>query len=107
MAVMDELVEKAEEISDQQVADVQAVHVGIRGQYDLFIAESFEIVLDIEAAHEVVHFVVFVHDVALEIPDVERFAFKNENSLGIDIPATDDGPADGLALRQKDHETLA
>ena len=65
-------VEETEEIGDHQVANVEAVDVGVRGQHHLVVAEAFEVVLDVQRAHEVVHLVVFIDDVALEVPDVER-----------------------------------
>ena len=107
VAVMDQMVEEAEEISDQQVADVQAVHVGVGGEDDLLVAEALEVVLDVEAAHEVVHFVVLIDDVALEVPDVERLAFEDEDGLGVDVAATDDRAGGGLAFGEEDHRAFA
>ena len=48
MAVVHELIEEPEKISDQQIADVQSVHVGIGGENDLFVTQAFEVVLDVE-----------------------------------------------------------
>jgi hypothetical protein len=74
MAIVHQLVEEPEEISDQKIPDVQAVDVGVGRQDHLFVAQVFDGVLDIEAAHEVVELVVFVDDIPLEVPDVQRFA---------------------------------
>ncbi len=82
MAVMHQLIEEAEEIGDQQIADVQAVHVGVGGQDDFLVAQAFDVVLDVQAAHEVVHLVVLIDDVALEVPDVERLALEDEDRPG-------------------------
>ncbi len=86
MAVVHELVEEPEEIGDQQVADVQAVHVGVGGENDLVVAQALEVVLDVQAAHEVVHLVVLIDDVALEVPHVERLAFEDEHRLVVSRP---------------------
>ena len=99
MAVMHQLVEEPEEIGDQQIADVQAVHVRVGGQDDFFVAQALDVVLDVQAAHEVVHLVVFINDVALEVPDVERLAFEHENGLGVDVAATDDRSRRPTGLR--------
>ena len=48
MAVVHELIEEPEEIRDHQIADVQAVHVGVGGENDLVVAQAFEVVLDVE-----------------------------------------------------------
>ena len=107
MPVVHELIEEAEEISDQQVADVQAVHVGVGGQDDFFVAQTFEVVLDVEAAHQVVHFIVLINDVALEIPDVERFAFEHENGLRVHVAAADDRAGGGLTFGDENHRAFA
>ena len=39
VAVVDELLEEAEEIRDHQIADVQAVHVRVGGNLDLYFTE--------------------------------------------------------------------
>jgi len=90
VAIVDELIEEAEEIGDEQVANVEPVNVGVRREDDFFVAQAFEVVLDVEAAHEVIHLVVFIDDVAFEVPDVEWFAFEDEDGLVVDVAATDD-----------------
>ena len=105
VAVVHQLVEEAEEISDEQVADVQAVHVGVGGEDDLFVAQPFEVVLDVEAAHEVVQLVVLVDDVALEVPDVERLALEDEDGLRVDVAAAHDRAGRGLALGEENHRS--
>ena len=75
MPVVHKVFEESEEIGDEQVADVQAIDIRISRENDLFVSQALEVVLDIKAAHQVVHLVVFVNDVALQIPHVERLAF--------------------------------
>src|ERR1700722_13948363 len=107
MAVMHQMVEEAEKIRDQQIADVQAVYVGVGGEDDLVVAEAFEVVLYVEAAHEIVHLIVLVNDITLEVPDVERLAFQGEKRLRIHVAAAYDGAGGGLALGDEHHRTLA
>ena len=107
MAVVHELLEEAEEVRDQQIADVQAVHVGVGGQDDLVVTQAFEVVFDVEAAHQIVHLVVFIDDVALEIPNVERLAFEHENGLRVHVAATHNRAGGRLAFRDEDHRLLA
>jgi len=58
---------------------MQPVHVGVGGEDDLVVAQALDVVLDVQALHEVVHLVVLVNHVALEIPDVERPALARED----------------------------
>jgi hypothetical protein len=106
VAVVHELVEEAEEIRDEQIADVQAVHVGVGGQDDLVVAQPFEVVLDVQAAHQVVQLVVLIDDVALEVPDVERFALEDEDGLRLDVAAAHDGARRRLALGDEHHRAF-
>ena len=46
MAVVDKLVEEAEKISDEQIADVEAVDVSVGGQNDFFVTQALEAFLD-------------------------------------------------------------
>ena len=101
---MHQVVEETEEIGDQQIADVQAIDVGVRGQDDFFIAQVFDVVLDVQTAHEIVHLVVFIDDVALEVPDIERLALEHEHRLVVHVAATGDGTGGGLLLGFGDHE---
>ena len=82
-----------------KLRDVQAIHVGIGRQNHLLIAQLFEIVLDVEAPHQIVHLVIFIDDVAFEVPDIERLAFQDKDGLGIDIATTDDGAGLPTGLR--------
>src|SRR6266540_224034 len=100
---MDEWIEEAIEVGDEQIADVKAVHVGIGGQDDFAIAEVFNAVLDVEGAHEVVHLVVLVHDVTLEVPDVEGLALEDEDGLRLDVTAAHDAAGGALAFGEEDH----
>src|ERR1019366_7903402 len=43
VTVVHELVEEAEEIGDEEIADVQAVHIGVRGQNYLVVTQPFEV----------------------------------------------------------------
>jgi hypothetical protein len=101
------MIEETEEIRDEQIADVQAVHVRVGRQDDFLVAQVFDVVLDVQAAHQVVHLVVAINDVALEVPDVERLAFEHEDRLGVDVAATHDRPRRRLAFGQEDHRPLA
>ena len=42
------------------------------GEDELVVTQALGVVLDIERLHGVVYLVVLIHQVALEIPDVER-----------------------------------
>src|SRR5207245_2526628 len=106
MAVVNQWLEKTEKIGDQQIADVQSIHVGVGGEDDLFIAQTLDAVLDVQAAHEVVHFVVLIDDVALEVPDIQRFAFQNKNRLRRNVAATHDGAGGALAFGEEDHRAF-
>src|SRR6185295_450806 len=88
MAIVNQLVEEPEEVSDHQVANVQAVHIRVRGQDHFLVAQPFQIVLNVEGAHEIVHLVVLIHDVPFEIPDVERFALENKDGLSVYVATT-------------------
>ena len=107
MAVVHELIEETEKIGDEQIADVQSVHVGVGGENDFVVAQAFGVVFDVEAAHQVIHLVVFINDVALEIPDVERFAFQDENRLHVHVATTDDGAGGRLTFRDENHRAFA
>ena len=107
MSVVDDLFEELEEISDHQIADVQAVHVGIGGEDDLFVAEALEVVFDVEGAHEVIEFVVFIDDVPFEVPHVERLALEDEDGLRIHLAATDNRAGGRLALGDEHHRAFA
>ena len=60
-----------------------------------------------ERAHEIVHFVVFINDVALEVPDVERFAFEHEHGLVVHVAAARDGAGGGLAFADENLRAVA
>ncbi len=107
VAVLHDLIEKLVEVGDQQVADVQPVHIRVGGEHDFLIAQSLDVVLDVQRAHEVIHLVVLVNDVALQVPDIERFALEGEHGLRVHVAATGDGPAGGLALADEDHRAPA
>src|SRR5438046_1431579 len=106
MAIMNELIEETKEIGNQQVADVERLDITISGQHYFFIAQALQIVLDIEAAHHIVHLIILVYDIPLEVPNIERFAFEHENRLRIHVPATDNRAGGRLAFGQEDHGTL-
>ena len=73
--------EKAQEKSQEQVADVQAVDIRVGRQDDLAVTQPLGRILDIEAAHQVVQLLVLVHHVALQIADVQRLAAHREDRL--------------------------
>ena len=54
VAVVHELVEETEEVGDEEIADMQPIHIGVRRQDHLVVPQPFEVVLDIQAAHQVV-----------------------------------------------------
>ena len=86
---------------------MQAVNVGIGGQNNLLVTQTFEIIFDIEATHQVIHLVIYINDVALEIPDVQRLALQHENGLRAHVPAAHDRTGRCLAFRQENHSALA
>jgi len=53
MAVVHERLEELEEIGDEQIADVQSVHVGVGGENHLVVTQVLDVVLDVERAHEI------------------------------------------------------
>ena len=106
-AVVDELFEEPEKIRDHQVADVHAVHVRVGGEDDLLVTQALGVVLDVERLHEVIHLVVLVHDVALEVPDVERLALEDEHGLVVHVAAARDGAGGRLALADEHHRAAA
>ncbi len=99
--------EEAEEKRQEQVADVQPVHVRVRREDDLAVAQAFERILDVEAAHQVVQLLVLVHHVALQVAHVQRLAAHGENRLGVDVAAADDGSGGRLAFGDEDHRVVA
>src|SRR6186713_2310711 len=100
---MHELIEKFEKVGDQQITNVQAVHVGVGGKNHFFVTQIFEIVFDVESAHEIVHLVVLVNDVAFQIPNVQRLSFQHENRLRVHVSANDNGAGGGLSFGDKNH----
>ena len=107
MAAVNQRLEEFVEIGDEQVADVQPVHVGVGGEDDFLVAQVVGIVLHVQRAHEVIHLVVLIHHVSLEIPHVERLALEGEDGLGLDVAAACDRATGGLALADEDHRAVA
>ena len=99
----DDPVEEAHEDGDHQVADVQAVDIGIGGEDDLLVAEVVDRLLDVEALHQVVDLDILVDRVPLEVADVERLAAQGEDGLGVDVAAAGDRAGRGEALGDEDH----
>ena len=46
VALMDQLIEKLEKVGDHQVANMQAIHIGIGGQDDFLIAKVVDRILN-------------------------------------------------------------
>ena len=86
---------------------MQSVHVRVGGENDLLVAQALDVILNIQTAHEVVHFVVFIDDVPLEVPDVERLALEYENRLRVHVAATHNRAGGGLAFGNKNHRPFA
>ena len=85
---------------------MQAVHIGVRGQDDLVVAQLVHLFLDVEAAHQVVQLVVLVDRSSLEVADVQRFAFQREDRLRIGVATADDRPSGRLPLGDEDHRVV-
>ena len=105
VALDDELLEVAQEVGEQQVADVHAVDVGVGGDHDLRVAQAVDAVLDAERAHQVVELFVLVDRVALEAVAVERLAAQAEDGLGLDVARLDHHAAGRVALGQEDRRS--
>lgn len=102
MTFADEGFEEAEEEGDHEIADVEAVDVGIGGEDDLTVAEVVEVLFDLQGLHEVVDFDVFIEGVTVEVADVEGLAFEGEDRLVVGIAAADEGASGGLSFGNKD-----
>ena len=107
MPFVDDRLEEAQEKRQQQVADVQAVDVGIGGEDDLVVAQALGRVLDVQAAHQVVQLLVLVHHIALQVADVQRLAAQGEDRLVVHVAAADDRTGGGLAFGDEDHRVGA
>ena len=106
-AVGDELLIEAHEEGDEEVADVEAVHVGIGGEDDLAVAEALHGVLHVERLDEVVELLVAVEHVAVLAAGVERLAAEAEHGLLHGVARGAERAAGGLALGEEDHRVLA
>src|SRR5262245_40146118 len=104
---MHELFKEAKEISDEQISDVQTVHISVGGQYHFLVTKALQVVLNVQAAHEVVHLVVLVNDIAFEVPNVERLTLEHEDGLSIHVATAHDGTRRRLSFGKKNHRAFA
>ena len=74
-----------EEKSQQQVADVKPVHIGIGGQYDAVVTKAFQRVFDAQGFHDIVEFQILIECILPHAPTVERLALEAEDRLGQDV----------------------
>ena len=95
-----------EEEGEQQVADVEAVHVGIGGEDDPIVAQAVYRVLNAERLHDVVEFLILVQHVHALPPGVERLALETEDRLCVDVTAADHAPSCRNPLGEEDHALL-
>ena len=107
MAGEDDGFEEAQEEGEEKVADVETVDVGVGGHDDFLETEAGDGFLDVEGAHEVVEFFVFVHDGAVEFGDVHGFSAQGEDGLVVDVAGLGDGAGGGHAFGDEDHAVEA
>ena len=107
MAGKDQFFEKAQEVSQQQIADVHAVDIGVGSDHDPVVTQPLEIIFDAECAHDVVELLVLVDRLSAETVGVEGFSLERINSLGLDIAGLDHGAAGRVALGEEDCRFLA
>ena len=103
VAVFHNFFVEAEEERNHQIADVEAVNVGVGGEDDFVVAEGFGTFFDVEGANEIVDFDVFVDGVAFEVADVEGFSAEGEDALRGDVAATGDGTGGGKTFGDEEH----
>ena len=80
---------------------MESVDVGVGGKYDLVITQRFDVFFDLECLHEVINFDVFIEGIAVEVADVEGFAFESEDGLVVSVAAADEGAGSGLSFGNK------
>ena len=93
---------ETKEEGDHEIADVEAVDIGIGGEDDLAVAKVVEVFFDLKGLHEVIDFDVFVEGVAVEVANIEGFAFEGEDRLVVGIAAADERAGGGLAFGDED-----
>ena len=107
ISFFDQLAHVAEEKSEQQSADVAAVHVRVRHQNNFVVAQlaGVEIVLadaGAERGDDAANFLVAEHFVVAGFFDVEDLAFERQDGLVTAIAAALGRAAGGFALDEED-----
>lgn len=64
--------EIGEEEGDEQIADVHPIHVSIGCKDDFVIAQTSQILFDVQRAHEIVHLLILIELIHLQAVDVQR-----------------------------------
>ena len=89
---------KLEEESEQKQPDMHAIHIGIRGNHDIVIAQILKSLFKVERSLEQVELFIFVNNPFAQPEAVERFSLKAEYRLGVNIPGLGDRSAGRITL---------
>ena len=106
-ALDDELLEEGEEEGEEEVADVEAVVVGVGGDDDAAVAQALDVGLDAEGHHQVVQLLVLVDRRAAAPEHVLGLAPEAEDGLRVHVAGADHGAGRREALGEEDRGELA
>src|SRR5271165_3659377 len=102
----DHVRKKTQEAGDQEVSDVQPVHIGVGRYNHSSVAKTLYIFLDIQGAHQVENLVVLVDDGAIQIPNIQGFTFQGKDRLKFRVATAGNRPRGGLAFGDEDHRIV-
>ena len=107
MAGDDQFLEVVEEERHEQVADVEAVDVGVGGEDDFVVPQVFDGLFDAQGHHHVVQLFVLVDGRAVPAEHVFGLALEREDGLGEHVARGDDRAAGRLPFGEEQHGLLA
>ena len=65
---------------------MHTINVGIRSDYNLVVTQGIEAIFNIQSTLEAIELVILVDDFFAKSKGVERFSFKTEYCLSVDVP---------------------
>ena len=89
MACLNELFKIGEEERNQQIADMQSVHVGIGCDHHFVVAEIFDVLFDVERAHDAEKLFDRIDRFQFFAETVERLSLESEHRLRVGVTALD------------------
>ena len=102
----DNVGKKAEETGDQEISDVQPIHVGVRRKNHFSVAKTLHRLLDVQRAHQIENLIVLIDDGAIQIPNVQRLTFERKYGLEFGIATTGNRPRSRLTFGDEDHRLV-